>query len=184
MTAHPSTMTRTRLGAKARRAPAWVAALVAVALGACGLPAARSFVAALRPAAARCAVARRARGGGMDDDISPMVAVDTIANFKEVSSAGGVSIAMFSSPYCGPCMLIEPKVKEMAAEFEDAGVKVYKINLTPGGNGKELKPLFSELKIAELPTFLVYKDGEVQGKVTGTRSDELKELVSGLIAKA
>jgi len=93
----------------------------------------------------------------------------------------GVSVAMFSSPYCGPCLLMEPKIEEMVQEFSGTGVQIFKVNLTPGKSASSVKALFKELSVRELPTFLAYKDGELQGKIVGTRSAELHELISGLV---
>jgi len=95
--------------------------------------------------------------------------------------SNGVSVAMFSSPFCGPCLLMEPKIEEMVQEFSGAGVQIFKVNLTPGKSASSVKALFQELSVRELPTFLAYKDGELQGKVVGTRSAELHELISGLV---
>mmetsp|Transcript_11726 Transcript_11726/g.26779 ORF Transcript_11726/g.26779 Transcript_11726/m.26779 type:complete len:89 (-) Transcript_11726:45-311(-) len=88
---------------------------------------------------------------------------------------------MFSSPFCGPCFLVEPKILTMAEELGPAGVSFLKVSLEPGKSSASLKQLFSDLEVKELPTFLVFKGGSVQGKVTGTRADDLRQLVDGLL---
>eukprot|EP00401_Gymnodinium_catenatum_P054517 CAMPEP_0117537018 /NCGR_PEP_ID=MMETSP0784-20121206/41749_1 /TAXON_ID=39447 /ORGANISM="" /LENGTH=196 /DNA_ID=CAMNT_0005333593 /DNA_START=99 /DNA_END=689 /DNA_ORIENTATION=- len=108
-----------------------------------------------------------------------IVGIDSVEEFRE-RIAGDLALAMFSSPFCGPCLLVEPKITEIAEDFATAGLKVFKVSLTPGKTTKEVKALFTELKVTELPTFLVYKHGEVQGRVTGTRSAELRALVEEL----
>ncbi|CAE8603008.1 unnamed protein product, partial [Polarella glacialis] len=109
-----------------------------------------------------------------------VVAFDTREDF-EANLDGPVTVAMFSSPMCGPCLLVEPKITEMALDLAASGVKIIKLSLTPGKNAQSLKPLFSELEVRELPTFVVYKDGEIKGRVTGTSHVELRELITGLI---
>eukprot|EP00933_Yihiella_yeosuensis_P046421 TRINITY_DN41946_c0_g1_i1.p1 TRINITY_DN41946_c0_g1~~TRINITY_DN41946_c0_g1_i1.p1 ORF type:complete len:191 (-),score=31.95 TRINITY_DN41946_c0_g1_i1:124-696(-) len=100
----------------------------------------------------------------------------------EMSIKGPVTLAMFSSSLCGPCMLIEPKVAEMRAEFEGSGVNVVKVSLNPGSKSAEaLKPLFSELKVRQLPTFFVYKDGQLYERLEGKSHAELRSIVEGLI---
>eukprot|EP00415_Alexandrium_ostenfeldii_P003317 UN3317 len=77
-------------------------------------------------------------------------------------------------------MLVEPMVGKMAQEFKES-VKILKVNLIPGQTGKALKPLFSEHSVKELPTFIVFKGGEVQGRVTGTRHKELRTMIEELV---
>merc|ERR1712129_402810 len=97
------------------------------------------------------------------------------------ASKGNIMVAMFSSPFCGPCMLVEPMVTKIAVDFESSGVNVVKVNLVPGKMTKGLKALFSEHGVKELPTFIVWGGGEEQGRVKGTRHEELRSLLESLV---
>mmetsp|Transcript_19017 Transcript_19017/g.35671 ORF Transcript_19017/g.35671 Transcript_19017/m.35671 type:complete len:162 (-) Transcript_19017:288-773(-) len=125
------------------------------------------------PGRVRAAVARDARGGSI---MSFDNREDFVANLN-----GSLTVAMFSSSMCGPCFLMEPKMEEMAAKYADDGLKVVKISLEPGRNAKAVKPLYSEMEVRELPTFILFKDGEMKGRITGTRHAELLEMVQGLL---
>eukprot|EP00930_Biecheleria_cincta_P038891 TRINITY_DN26746_c0_g2_i1.p1 TRINITY_DN26746_c0_g2~~TRINITY_DN26746_c0_g2_i1.p1 ORF type:complete len:187 (-),score=28.98 TRINITY_DN26746_c0_g2_i1:55-615(-) len=119
--------------------------------------------------------------GAVASEALGLASYDTREDYESNVRGFSTVVAMFSSPMCGPCHLVEPKINEMAKDFSDQGVKFFKVSLTPGKNVKELKPLFSELEVRELPTFIVYKDGEAQGRVTGTRHEELRQLVEGVV---
>eukprot|EP00931_Biecheleriopsis_adriatica_P096717 TRINITY_DN703_c0_g1_i1.p1 TRINITY_DN703_c0_g1~~TRINITY_DN703_c0_g1_i1.p1 ORF type:complete len:184 (+),score=22.12 TRINITY_DN703_c0_g1_i1:60-611(+) len=125
----------------------------------------------------RRVVPRRATAGQLTSLIRTC---DSQEDFK-ASIDGPVVVAMFSSSMCGPCFLMEPKIEELAAEYADSGVKVVKVSLNPGENAKELKPLYTEMEVRELPTFIVYKEGAVAGRTTGTRHVELQDMVKSLV---
>merc|ERR1712242_359369 len=78
--------------------------------------------------------------------------VDSPAAFAAAldASSGSIMVAMFSSPFCGPCMLVEPMVTKIAEDFESFGVNVVKVNLVPGKTARDLKALFSEYSVKEL----------------------------------
>mmetsp|Transcript_104491 Transcript_104491/g.326911 ORF Transcript_104491/g.326911 Transcript_104491/m.326911 type:complete len:191 (-) Transcript_104491:367-939(-) len=122
---------------------------------------------------------RKAGAVALPEDSKDLIGISTVEEFQ-TNIDGDVVVAMFSSPFCGPCMLVEPMIGKMAQDFKES-VKILKVNLIPGQTGKALKPLFSEHSVKELPTFLVFKGGEVQGRVTGTRHAELREMIEGLI---
>ena len=94
---------------------------------------------------------------------------------------GSLTVAMFSSSMCGPCFLMEPKMEEMAKKYSNDGLKVVKISLEPGRNAKAVKPLYSDMEVRELPTFILFKDGEQKGRISGTRHAELLDMVEGLL---
>mmetsp|Transcript_176824 Transcript_176824/g.567176 ORF Transcript_176824/g.567176 Transcript_176824/m.567176 type:complete len:201 (-) Transcript_176824:361-963(-) len=108
--------------------------------------------------------------------------VNNRAEFDAHVGKTTVTVAMFSSPMCGPCLLVESKIAQMQADLCNSGVNIIKLNLIPGKNIKELRPLFTDLKIKTLPTFIVYdNDGAVKGRFSGTKHEELRKMISGLL---
>lgn len=110
----------------------------------------------------------------------------------EVTSAQGfaagiggdaVTVAVFSSPFCGPCLLMEPVVEKIAGDFAHQGLNVLKLSLVPGkmGASEEVKGIFSDFDVKELPAFLVFSGGELQKRITGTRSEQLRQAVADLL---
>lgn len=78
----------------------------------------------------------------------------------------------FWAPWCGPCQMMGPIVEELADETEQSKAKVVKMNVdenqtTPG-----------KYEVMSIPTFLLFKDGEVVDKlVGGVTKEKLQELI-------
>jgi len=97
----------------------------------------------------------------------------TDANFQEevINSSTPVFVD-FWAPWCGPCQMMGPLVEEMASEFDASKVKIAKMNVdenpeTPG-----------KYQIMSIPTFLVFKNGQVADQLVGGVSRErLKEFI-------
>ena len=90
-----------------------------------------------------------------------MAVIDiTKDNFKqEVSEYKGTVLLDFWAVWCGPCRMLSPIVDEIAEERTD--IKVGKVNVD---DQMELAKTF---KIANIPTLVVLKDGEVVKQSVG-----------------
>mmetsp|Transcript_61749 Transcript_61749/g.133795 ORF Transcript_61749/g.133795 Transcript_61749/m.133795 type:complete len:179 (-) Transcript_61749:105-641(-) len=135
----------------------------------------------MRSSTVQLAQPRRVAMKATETELREVIPVKDASDFQD-KIANGVVVAMFSSPFCGPCLLMEPKVVEISDKYSEVGVKIFKVNLVPGKSAADIKALFGSLGVRELPTFVVYKDGEEQGRVTGTRSQELEELIAAGVA--
>ena len=71
----------------------------------------------------------------------------------------------FGAVWCPPCRKMEPIIDEITRE-ETAGIKVMKIDA-----GTQEK-LVSTLKVIELPTFIIYKNGKETWRQTGIVTKE------------
>jgi thioredoxin 1 len=92
-------------------------------------------------------------------------------NFKqEVIEEKGVVVVDFYADWCGPCRMTAPIVDELSQQL--TGIKFVKVNVD------ENPDLASQYQIFSIPTFLIFKNGEVISSLVGVQSKEsfLNEL--------
>ena len=78
----------------------------------------------------------------------------------------------FWAEWCGPCRMMDPVIKELAAEFEGKAV-VGKVNV------EDYPEIASKFRIEGYPTFLVFKDGELKRWIMGAQSKQFLSNVLG-----
>ena len=84
-------------------------------------------------------------------------------NFHNTINKNKIVVVDIWAEWCGPCKQLSPIIDEVAAEF---GEKVLVGKLDADSNGDIIK----ELGVRNIPTVLVYKDGEIVDKSVGMKS--------------
>ncbi|HXF84011.1 MAG TPA: thioredoxin [Anaerolineales bacterium] len=79
---------------------------------------------------------------------------------SEVLDSAQPVLVDFSAVWCQPCKMLDPVVKQLAAEWEGK-VRVVKIDVDENPN------LAMQFGIMGVPTLLFFKNGEVKERVTG-----------------
>ncbi|ORC34860.1 thioredoxin [Marispirochaeta aestuarii] len=100
----------------------------------------------------------------------------TADNFEsEVLKSNVPVIVDFWAEWCVPCRMVEPVLKEIAAEY-DGRLKVAKVNVDDQGQ------LAAEYNIISIPTLMVVKNGEVVNQQVGAGSKQaILDLVSSYL---
>jgi thioredoxin 1 len=88
----------------------------------------------------------------------------TDATFDDVVHNSDVPVLVdFWAPWCGPCKMMTPIAKELAAEYADRA-KICKLNTDDSRDSA------TEFGITAIPTIILFKDGQVQKKWVGLTS--------------
>jgi len=95
----------------------------------------------------------------------------TDKNYEEFVSSDVVLVDIYAD-WCVPCQRIAPLIEELSVEFKDKA-KIGKIN------ADENPDTMVKLGIRNLPTLLVYKNGEIVEKHMGNAAKaKLSELIN------
>lgn len=79
--------------------------------------------------------------------------------------------------WCGPCKAIAPFYEQLSQSLSRPGIAAFvKINTESEGG----KPLSAKYAVTSLPTFIVFRDGNVVEKVKGANPKELQAIVEKL----
>jgi thioredoxin 1 len=87
----------------------------------------------------------------------------------DVLNSGGVVLVDFYATWCGPCRMLLPILETLAEENPD--IKIFTVNVDESVN------LYSSYDVRNLPTLLIFKNGNViarnVGAVTKSEVDDL-----------
>jgi len=100
---------------------------------------------------------------------SEPIHIEDAGHLQEVAETYDVVLADFYADWCGPCKMIEPIVKELAAETDAAVAKV---------DVDRLQQLAAQYQVQGVPTLMLFADGEMAKRMTGARQKPaLEQLI-------
>ena len=81
-------------------------------------------------------------------------------NFQDEIQDNRPILVDFWAEWCGPCRMVGPVLEELADEF-DGQVRIGKLNVDLN------QELSMQYQVQSIPTFLLFKDGEVADRMMG-----------------
>lgn len=89
----------------------------------------------------------------------------TQTTFKtDVLDKKGLILVDFFAEWCGPCKMTGPILETLSEEHKD--ILFYKVNVDENGD------LASAYSVFSIPTFIIFKDGQIVSQFSGAMGKE------------
>ena len=99
----------------------------------------------------------------------------TSENFESLKNGAQPLVVDFWATWCGPCRMVAPIITKLAEKY-DGKVVIGKCDV------EENEELASEFGIRNIPTILLFKDGDVIEKIVGAQTEaKLDEMIQKLL---
>ena len=90
-------------------------------------------------------------------------------SYLRATNAPSLSILEATASWCPQCRAIEPALQTLIAKFPNATFYKYDVDASPD--------IAQELGVNSMPSFHLFRDGELLGGITGPKVEELRKMV-------
>lgn len=98
-----------------------------------------------------------------------LTTLTSTTDYLKISNAEGLHIIEASATWCAQCKAIAPEVQKLIEEFPKAKFYVFDVDEQPD--------IAQELGIRVMPTFDLFKDGDLMEGISGAKIKPLREAV-------
>ncbi|CAD2221178.1 thioredoxin 1 [Angomonas deanei] len=95
-----------------------------------------------------------------------------VEQFREIVNSPGLTVVYFSAVWCGPCKTIEKDLGKLTYALPN--VRFAKVD---ADNNPEI---VTRSNVAQLPTFMLIRDGKMLGYVLGADIASLRQKISSV----
>ncbi|KAH6643879.1 thioredoxin-like protein [Boeremia exigua] len=85
----------------------------------------------------------------------------------------GVTVLEGTATWCAQCKVIAPEVAKMVSEYSNVKFYLYDV--------EECEDVAQELGVTSMPSFSIFKDGDIQDGVTGAKPKEIRKKIEACL---
>lgn len=89
------------------------------------------------------------------------------------SQLSQVTVLEGTATWCAQCKAIAPEVAKMVSEYTDVKFYLYDV--------EECEDVAQELGVSSMPSFSIFKDGDIQDGVTGAKPKEIRKKIEACL---
>lgn len=93
-----------------------------------------------------------------------------LAGYRKASNADGTAIFEATADWCPNCKAIAPFIEKLIKKYPDARFYSY--------NTDKALDISHELSAHQMPTFHVFKDGDLRDSITGPKAKEIEKAIA------
>ena len=109
---------------------------------------------------------------GAKKQIEIVKRINSLEEYEQKTSAdyGKVVVIDYHLDWCGPCQVIEPNFRGIYFQVEEAAKR---LEFVTASESVLPEGLAEKLELGAKPTFMIWKDGKQQAKITGVLINDI-----------
>jgi thioredoxin 1 len=115
------------------------------------------------------------RGVWLSDCQTAAVLLPSVTSLTYHRSTDSLQVTILegTATWCKQCKVIAPEVAKMVDEYPNVKFYLYDV--------EECEDVAQELGVRSMPTFSIFKDGDIQNGVTGAKPKEIRKAIEACL---